>query len=109
MPVLKVAEFVGQHRFDFAGLQALEQGVEEHDPLVRAEAGEIGVAMAGTLGSVHDEDAAVGKTAALQQIDDALAEGLILQGDEAIEDRRDQRGIEPEHGQGKRHPRQPAV
>ena len=45
MAALEVPEFVRQHRFDFGGLEAFEQRVEEYDPLVVAEAREVGIAV----------------------------------------------------------------
>ena len=46
MAAPEVPEFVRQHGFDLRWREACEQGVEEDDALVVAEAGEIGIAVA---------------------------------------------------------------
>ena len=104
-----MAEFVGQDRFHFLGCERLEQGVEEHDALVGAEAGEVGVAVAGAAGAVHHEHAAAAKATALQQVDDALAQGLVVQRLELVEQRRDEGRPGPEHEQAETHPYAPHV
>ncbi len=45
MPMMKMPEFMRQHRFHFIRLQMLEQRIEKNDALGFAEAGEIGVAV----------------------------------------------------------------
>ena len=45
MAMLEMSEFMRQHGFDFLGREFFQQGVEEHDALGTAEAGEVGVAV----------------------------------------------------------------
>ena len=44
-----MAKLVRQYRLDLIGLEAVEQGIEEHDTFVAAETGEIGIAVRRTL------------------------------------------------------------
>ena len=66
-----MAQLMGQHRLDLAAVEALQQGVEEHHPLGRAEAGEIGIAMGRAAAAIHHEQSLRGKAAALHQAFDA--------------------------------------
>ena len=63
----EVAELVREHRLDLGRLEALEQGVEEHDALGLAEAAEVGVAVARALRSVHHVQARDCEAAAREQ------------------------------------------
>jgi hypothetical protein len=68
----EVTEFMRQHGFDFIRRQTVEQGVEKDNALVVAEAGEVGVAVAGTLRAIHHEQPARAETATGKQGFDAL-------------------------------------
>ncbi len=52
-----MAELVGQDSFHLGMREALQQGVEEDDALVGADAGEVGVAVGGAARVVDYEDA----------------------------------------------------
>ncbi len=41
----EMAQLVGEHGLDFLEIDALEERIEEHDALVAADAGEVGVAV----------------------------------------------------------------
>ena len=73
-------EFVRQHRLDLIGIQTVQQGVEKDDALVLAQAGEIGIAVTGAAGAVHDEYAAAGEATALKQAGDACPQRVVIQG-----------------------------
>src|SRR6267378_1990370 len=85
-----MAELVRQHRLDFRVSETLEQRIEEHDALVPADAGEVGVAVARAARVVHDEHTPYGKAAAPQQLFDALPQLLVLERREAVEERGDE-------------------
>jgi hypothetical protein len=68
-----MTEFMGQHRLDFFAVEPAEQGVEEHDPLGAAQAGEVRVAMSRTAAAVHHEEPTRSEAASGQQGFDALA------------------------------------
>jgi len=48
-------------------IERVNQVVEKYDAFVIAKTGKIGVAMAGSLGAIHDEDALAVKTATREQ------------------------------------------
>src|SRR4029077_7615699 len=81
------AERVTQHRLDFRVCETLEQRIEEHDALVPADAGEVGVAVARAARVVHDEHPPRATVAAPQHLLDALPQLLVLERGEAIEER----------------------
>ncbi len=108
MTALEVAEFVREHRFDLVARQAREQRVEEHDPLGRAEAGEIRIAVCRTAAAVHHEQALGGETAALHQCFDAAFQRFVLERLELVEERCDKRRIQYQHEQLKRDPDDPS-
>src|SRR6185312_16167376 len=54
----EVPELVSEHRFDLRRSQLVEQGIEEHDALVSADAGEVSIAMRRPAGAIDDEDTA---------------------------------------------------
>jgi hypothetical protein len=58
----------------------LQQGVEEHHPLGRAQAGEVGVGVRRALAAVHHEQALGGKAAALHQRLHALLQRFVGSG-----------------------------
>src|SRR5262245_13971316 len=62
-----MAELMRQDRLDLRGRKTGDDGVEQHDALRRAEAGEEGVAMAGALARIHLEEALGAEATALQQ------------------------------------------
>ncbi len=103
----EVAELMGQHRLDLRLAQPLEQGVEEHDALVAADTGEVGVAVGRTARVVDHEHALGGEAAAAQQRLDARPERLVGERREAVEERRDERRPRPGHEQHDREPQQP--
>ena len=109
MAPLEMTELMRQHRFDLASVQFLQQGVEKDDALVAAEAGEIGVAMAGTPRAVHHENPLCFKAGALQKFADARRQGVVAQRFEFVEQRRDDDRVGPQHQQTEAHPGQPDV
>src|SRR2546421_1074091 len=92
-----MAELVRQHRLDFRVSETLEQRIEEHDALVAADAGEIGVAVARAARVVHDEYPPGREAAACEQRFDALAQRLILERREAVEERGEEYRPGPGH------------
>ena len=104
---LEVAELVGEHRQHLARAHRLEQGVEEHDPLLPEEPGEVGVAVGGATRGVHHEDAARAEADAPGQGDDPVAELALGQRGELVEERGEEGRIDPgrEKAEGARdHP-----
>jgi len=79
-----MAELVRQHRLDLRVGETLEQRVEEHDALVPADAGEVGVAVARAPRVVHDEYPLGGEAAARQQRFDASPERLVSSGEKRL-------------------------
>src|SRR6185437_14426719 len=75
----KVPELVSQHGLDLRGRELLEQGVEEYDALVVADAGEVRIAVGGAAGAVDDEDAARAEAAAREQRLDAALERSVFE------------------------------
>src|SRR5207247_312501 len=74
-----------EHRLDLGRGEARHQRVEEDDALGRAEAGEIGVAVAGALGAVHHEQAPGAEPTFGEQALDAAAQARILERRKFIE------------------------
>src|SRR5690606_9921718 len=72
-----------------------------------AEAGEVGVAMSGSAGTVHHEQAFYREIAALHEPVDALGDLGVLQGREFVEQRRDKRGEEPDEQDVEEYPGAP--
>src|SRR5205814_10416475 len=103
----EVAELVRQHRLDFRMSETLEQRIEEHDALVAADAGEIGVAMARAARVVHHEYPPGGEAAAREQGFDALAQRLVLERREAVEERGDEYRPGPGHEEHDGEPQAP--
>ena len=79
MAQAEVAELVSEHGFDLERTQLLEQGIEEHDALVAADAGEVGIAVGRPARAIDDEDAARAEAATLQKRLDAAFERGILE------------------------------
>src|SRR3970282_2428984 len=79
MVALEMSQLVCQHRVDLIRREALQQGVEEHDALGFAEAGEVGVALRAALAAGPHKQAAVAKTSFLELSFDARFLGLVLQ------------------------------
>ena len=98
-----------QHRFDFLRRQARQQGVEEHDALVGAEAGEVGVAVRAALGAVHHEQALGGEADALHQAFDARFQAVVGQRREFVEQRRDHGRVQHHHQQLEAAPDHPRI
>ncbi len=80
MVELEMAELVGQHGHDLPRAQGFEEGVEEHDPLVAEESGEVGVAVGGSARRVHHEKAARPEARPLRQGLDRVLELALGQG-----------------------------
>ncbi len=104
-----MSEFMRQHGLDFFRRQLFQQGVEEHDALGAAEAGEIGVAVRRALGAVHHEEARGGEAAAREQGFDAGFQRSVFERREFVEQRRDHRRVEEQHQQVGAEPEQPDV
>src|ERR1700730_17008104 len=102
-----MAELVRQHRLDFGVSETLEQRVEEHDALVPADAGEVGVAVARAARVVDDEYPLGGEATARQQRFDTLPERLVLKRREAVEERCDECRPGPGHEEHDGEPQAP--
>ena len=109
MPELEVSELVREHGLDFVDVQPRQQSVEEHDASRRTEAGEIRVAVAGALRSIHDEQPLGREFAALEQTLDTIADAGVGQWFELVEQRCDQHRIKRQHQQLKCDPRDPRI
>lgn len=105
----EMAQFVRQHRLDLGGREAREQRVEQHDPLGRAEPGEIRVAVIRALRSVHHEQTARAETAAREKRIDASGQRRIAERGEAVEQRRDDRRVSEKQQEIERDPRAPDI
>ena len=105
----EVAEFVREDGFDLRNVEARQQGVEEHDALGFAEAGEIGVAMAAALAAVHHEQALRGETAAGNQAFDALLHLAFLHGRELVEQRGNEGRVDRQHQRIEHDPDHPDI
>ena len=105
--VFEVAEFMRQHGLDFAGRKFVQQSVEEHHPLGRAEAGEVGIGMGRAFAAVHHEQAFGLKAAARHQTLHARLQGLVGERLELVEQGRDDGRVEHQHKQVEDHPRAP--
>src|SRR5438045_7882385 len=103
----EMAELVRQHRLDFRVSETLEQRIEEHDALVAADAGEIGVAVARAARVVHDEYPPGSEAAAREQRFDALPQRLVLERREAVEERCDEYRPGPGHEEHDGEPQAP--
>src|SRR5207247_10466868 len=88
-----MSQFMGEHRFDLGRGEARYQRVEENDALGRAEAGEIGVAVARALRAIHYEKTSRAKSAFGKQPLDALLEARILERPDFVERSRDKRRV----------------
>src|SRR3546814_4492006 len=97
-------QFRRQHGFDFVRVQAREKVIEKNNTPCFSEAGEIGVAVCRTFGSVHHEQAAKRKTAALHERADALRYFGIVKRGEFIEQRGDDGGKEPQNQEVEENP-----
>ena len=89
------------------GREAREQRVEEHDALGRAEAGEVGVAVARAPGAVHHVQAAGAEAAAREQRLDARRERSVGERAELVEQRRDEGRVDEQHQQVEARPGEP--
>ena len=74
---------------------ASSEGVEEHDPLLAEDAGEVGVAVGGAARGVHHEDAARPEARAAGEVEDRLAQLAVRQRREAVEERREHGRVDP--------------
>src|SRR2546421_9726975 len=102
-----MAEPVRKTRLDFRVSETLEERIEEHDALVAADAGEIGVTVARAARVVHDEYPPGGEAAAREQRFDALAQRLVLERREAVEERGDEYRPGPGHEEHDGEPQAP--
>jgi hypothetical protein len=93
----------------FLWRQARQQGVEEHDALGRAEAGKVGIAMRAALRAIHHEQALGSKADAAHQTFNALAQAVIGERRELVEERCNDRGEEHQHQQLESAPYQPGI
>ncbi len=92
-----VAQLVGHHREGLVGLTGLDQRVVEHDAAAVAQAGEVGVEGGGAAAGVHHQHVADVEASFGGELAHLLAQGLVVQGPEAVEQRRDEPGADPEH------------
>src|SRR6266571_3060078 len=104
-----MSQFMGEHRLDLGRGEARYQRVEENDALGRAEAGEIGVAVAGALRAIHYEKTSRAKSAFGKQHLDAFLQASILERPEFVEPSRDDRRVKYVDRQTERHPGRPDV
>lgn len=107
--VVVVAQLMGQHRLHLGRVELVQQGVEEDDPLGRAEAGEVGVAMGRALRPVHHIETRQAEAAAAHQALDALAQGAVLEGLELVEQRGDEARVDQQHQQVEDQPEAPHI
>ena len=94
---LVVAHLVGQHGQELRPAQLLQQRVEQDDALGLAQPGEIGVGVAGPFRPVHGEDAAGAEPDPPGQLRDGVPQRAVRHRLEAVEERRDEGGVEHQH------------
>ena len=90
-----MAELVGQHGHHLARAHRLEERVEEDDPLLAEDAGEVGVAVGGAAGGVHDGDPPGAEAGATGQVEDRLLQLPLRERGEPVEDRREDGRVDP--------------
>ena len=86
-----MANFMREHGFQFRLGELRDQCVEQNDFSKTSEPGEEGVGVARAFAAVHHLDAARGKTGALRQCKQALAQCSFRQRRELVEERHDDR------------------
>src|SRR5271156_3762963 len=96
-----MSEFMGQHRLDFARVNARQERIEEYDALIASDTGEVRVAVGRAARTIHDENAALrGEAAAFEKRLDTFSKRSVAQRGKSIEQWRDEprgRPAECEH------------
>ena len=85
MLFLEVADFVGEHRFEFRPGELLDQRVEEDDFPISSEAGEERVLVTRAFAAVHDLEVSGVKIRPASQREQAFAQTAFGQRCEFVE------------------------
>src|SRR5262249_61363214 len=91
VPLFVMPDFMRQHGFQFCLGELPDEGVEQDDFSETSEPGEKGVRVTRAFAAVHYLDAARGKTGALRQRKETLAQCSFGQWCEFVEKRHDDR------------------
>ena len=109
MLLLEVSDFVGEDADEFLGALAVDKRVVEGDLFELTKAGEVGVGLGGTFGTVDDEETDEREVAFPGHVLDGGLEFAVFHGGELVEERKNDTGGEEGKEKGKGGHRKPGV
>src|ERR1043165_7624002 len=109
MPLLIMANFMSEHRFQFGLEELLHEGVEEHDFAPATESGKKCIGVFRSFAAVHDLDIPCVKAGSLTQGQQTLSQRSGWERGELVEEGHNDRGCQDQHQELKGHDSCPRI